>query len=116
LKVAGDILAYADFFFIADDQLAYDQKDFEKRVKKDGAQELLRKFRDKLAAVEPFNVQTTEAAMHAFLEEQQVKIGDVVHVVRVAVTGKGVGPGLYDCLELIGKESCLKRIDRALSM
>jgi glutamyl-tRNA synthetase len=54
--------------------------------------------------------------MHAFLEEQGVKIGDVVHAVRVAVTGKGVGPGLYDCLELIGKSSCLTRIDRALAM
>jgi glutamyl-tRNA synthetase len=116
LKVAGDILAYADFFFVGDDQLAYDEKDFEKRVKKDGAKELLAKFKDKLVAVEPFNVQTTEAMMHHFLEEQQIKIGDIVHAVRVAVTGKGVGPGLYDCLELIGKESCLKRIDRALAM
>jgi glutamyl-tRNA synthetase len=116
LKVAGDILSYADFFFVGDDQLAYDAKDFEKRVKKEGAKELLAKFKDKLATVEPFTAAALEQAMHSFLEEQQVKIGDVVHVVRVAVTGKGVGPGLYDCLELIGKESCLKRIDRALAL
>lgn len=115
LKVAGDILSYADFFFVADDQLVYDEKDFEKRVKKEGAKDLLIKFREKLAAVDDFTVQPLEKMMHAFLEEQGVKIGDVVHAVRVAVTGKGVGPGLYDCLELIGKESCLRRIDRALA-
>lgn len=115
LKVAGDILSYADFFFVPDDQLVYDTKDVEKRVKKEGAQDLLRKFKEKLAAVEPFTAAALETMMHDFLAEQGVKIGDVVHVVRVAVTGKGVGPGLYDCLELIGKESCLKRIDRALA-
>lgn len=115
LKVAGDILSYADFFFVPDDKLVYDTKDVEKRVKKEGAQDLLQNFKEKLAAVEPFTAAALETMMHDFLAEQGVKIGDVVHVVRVAVTGKGVGPGLYDCLELIGKESCLKRIDRALA-
>ncbi|HTN77673.1 MAG TPA: glutamate--tRNA ligase family protein, partial [Pirellulaceae bacterium] len=116
LKVVGDILAYADFFFVPDDQLVYDAKDVEKRLKKDGVRELLLKFQEKLATVEEFTVQPLEAMMHVFLEEQGIKIGDIVHAVRVAVTGKGVGPGLYDCLELIGKPGCLKRIDRALTL
>lgn len=116
LKIAGDILAYADFFFVSDDQLVYDEKDFEKRVKKDGAKDLLIKFKEKLSTVEDFKAASLETMMHAYLEEQGIKIGDIVHVVRVAVTGKGVGPGLYDCLELIGKQSCLTRIDRALAM
>ena len=116
LKVAGDILAYADFFFVPDDQLAYDAKDVEKRLKKDGVKELLLKFKAKLAAQEDFSVAALEAMMHVFLEEQGIKIGDIVHAVRVSITGKGVGPGLYDCLELIGKPSCLARIERAIEM
>jgi glutamyl-tRNA synthetase len=116
LKLAGDILAYADFFFVADDDLAYDPKDFEKRVKKDGAPELLAKFADQLAAVEPFSAAALEGMMQQFLEREGIKIGDIVHAVRVAVTGKGVGPGLYDCLELIGKESCQRRLQRALAL
>jgi glutamyl-tRNA synthetase len=116
LKVLGDILSYADFFFVADADLVYDAKDVEKRLKKEGAKQLLEKFREKLTTADPFTAQALEAMMHAFLEEQGVKIGDVVHAVRVAVTGKGVGAGLYDCLELIGKPSCLARIDRALAM
>jgi glutamyl-tRNA synthetase len=43
-----------------------------------------------------------------------VKVGDLVHAVRVAVTGKTVGPGLYDCLAILGREQSLARIARAL--
>ncbi len=48
-------------------------------------------------------------------EAEGIKIGDIVHTLRVAVTGKSVGPGVYDCLALLGKEVCLKRIDKALA-
>jgi len=38
-----------------------------------------------------------------------------VHALRVAVTGKSVGPGVYDCLAILGRDACLARIDRALA-
>jgi multimeric flavodoxin WrbA len=47
---------------------------------------------------------------------QGIKIGDIVHVVRVAVTGKAVGFGLFDTLAILGCERCLTRIDRALAL
>jgi glutamyl-tRNA synthetase len=43
-----------------------------------------------------------------------VKVGDIVHAVRVAVTGKTVGPGLYDCLAILGRDTSLARIEAAL--
>ena len=54
--------------------------------------------------------------MHEFLEAEQIKIGAVIHAIRVAVTGKAVGPGLYDCLAILGKEKCVARINRALKL
>src|SRR5205823_2469912 len=60
LKTSGDILAYADFFFVADEALAYDPKDFEKRIKAPGAKELLAKFKARAADVEPFEVEPLE--------------------------------------------------------
>ena len=42
------------------------------------------------------------------------RTGDIIHAVRVATTGKSVGPGLYDCLAILGKPVVLARIDRAL--
>jgi len=114
LKVSGDILSYADFFFVADDQVVYDEKDFQKRVAPPAARELLGKFTSVLATVEPFEVGPLEEALKQFVEDQAIKIGDVVHALRVAVTGKSVGPGVYDCLAILGREACLRRIERAL--
>ena len=114
LKTAGDILAYADFFFVADDQLVYDEKDFAKRVAPPQSQDLLRKFRPVLAAARPFEVGPLEEALKKFLADQGIKISDIIHTLRVAVTGKSVGPGVYDCLAILGREACLARIDRAL--
>jgi glutamyl-tRNA synthetase len=114
LKVFGDIIAYADFFF--QDEITYDEKAFEKNLLKPGAAELLATFRQVLAGVEPFDVPNLEQALQAFVAAEGIKIGDIIHAVRVATTGKPVGAGLYDCLDILGKQTCLERIDRALAM
>jgi glutamyl-tRNA synthetase len=113
IKVAGDILDYAELF-LADDQFPYDEKAFEKRIRPPETAELLRKFRDRLATAEPFEAAVLEQLMHQFVEAEQVKIGQVIHAVRVAVTGKTIGFGLFDTLTILGRPSCLARIDRAL--
>ena len=68
-----------------------------------------------IAAVEPFETGPLEEALKKFVEEQGIKAGDIVHALRIAVTGKSVGPGVYDCLAILGSEACLARIDRALA-
>jgi glutamyl-tRNA synthetase len=115
IKTAGDILELTEFF-IADDQLEYDEKAFGKRLRADGAAELLRSFRDVLADAEPFDVHSCEAALRSFIELKDIKIGEIIHALRVAVTGKAVGIGMFDALAILGKESCLARIDRALGL
>lgn len=115
LKIAGDILEFADFF-LPDAQLPYDQAAFEKRLAKPPrAAELLRKFRDQLAAAEAFDAAGLESLLQRFLEAEGIKIGDVIHAVRVAVTGRAVGFGMFETLEILGRERCLARIERALS-
>ena len=113
LKVAGDILDYREFFQ-ADDELTYDQKAFDKRVAKEGVAELLARFRDRLSAVESFDAAALDAELHAFVDTEGITIGQIIHAVRVAVTGKAVGFGLFDGLAILGREACLRRIDRAL--
>ena len=44
---------------------------------------------------------------------RSIKMGDIIHALRVAVTGKAVGLGMFDTVEIVGRESCLARIDRA---
>jgi glutamyl-tRNA synthetase len=116
IKVGGDILDYDDFY-TADDKLTYDEKTLDKRLKNaTGAVELLTEFRGVLAQLDPFDAATTETALKSFVEQKDIKIGDIVHAVRVAVTGKGVGFGLFETLAILGRERCLARIDRALTM
>lgn len=114
LKVAGDILAYADFFFLADDSYPFDTDAVKKHLSKPEAVARLARFRDRLAQLDAFDVETLERAMQEFLSAEQIRISEVIHAIRVAVTGKAVGPGLYDCLALLGQQRALARLHRAL--
>jgi glutamyl-tRNA synthetase len=116
IKVAGDILDFADFF-IPDDQLPYDEQAFEKRLRKPPeAVVLLATFRTELESIDPFTADNLDQAMHRFLDTHGIKIGQLIHAVRVAVTGKSVGCGLFETLAVLGRDRCLARIDRALEM
>jgi len=114
IKVAGDILDFTEFF-VPDDQLPIDEKAFDKRIRSDQqAANLLSVWREKLAAAEPFDAETLEHTLHEFVGVQQIKISQMIHALRVAVTGKPVGLGMFDALAILGRDSCLDRIDRAL--
>ncbi len=113
LKIFCDILDHREFF-VADDQLDYDEKAFEKRIRKTNAADLLEKFSERLATTETFDAESLEKLMHDFVETEGIKIGQIIHSVRVAVSGKSVGIGLFDCLALLGRKRCLIRLDRAL--
>ncbi len=116
LKISGQILDFDDFF-VKDENLKYDEKAFEKRIRKpEKAVELLKNFRAELEQADEFEAESLEALMKSFVEKEGIKIGDIIHAVRVAVTGKGVGCGMFETLAILGKEQCLNRMDRALSM
>jgi glutamyl-tRNA synthetase len=116
IRIAGDVLEFAGFFQGAAD-LSYVEKDVEKRLRKpDGAAASLSRFRDELAKAEPFDAFTLETSLKAFTEQAGIKLGQIIHPVRVAVTGSSVGFGLYEAMTILGREECLARIDRALSL
>jgi glutamyl-tRNA synthetase len=116
VKMAGDVLDYSEFY-MTDDQLPYDVAAIEKRIiKPAGARELLAAYAAELAAVEPFDTAGLELHLKRFVERQGVKIGDLVHAVRVAITGKAVGFGLFDALAILGRERSMRRIERSLSL
>ena len=116
IKIAGDVLDYADFY-VADDCLTYNEKTVEKRLRKPAdAHPLLQEFRTQLAAVENFDPDKLEKCLKDFVAAKEIKIGQIIHALRVAVTGKGVGFGVFETLAILGRESCLARIDRALKL
>ena len=115
VKVAGDILDYADFF-TSDEALAIDDKAFDKRIRKPAkARALLAEVSQLLAAAPTFDPPSLEALVTDFATRQGIGLGDIVNALRVAVTGKGVGFGLYETLAILGKERCVSRIARAVA-
>jgi glutamyl-tRNA synthetase len=63
-----------------------------------------------LAGVEPFNAERIEAALRSLAERLGLKPRDAFQPIRLAVTGSTVSPGLFESLELLGKEEALARI------
>lgn len=114
VAVAGDVLAFQDFF-VADHELQYDEKAFTKRLRKAAQSvELLKAYRAELSTAEPFQAESLESHLKAWLEARDAQIGQIIHALRVAVTGKAVGFGMFETLEILGRPRCLTRIDRAL--
>ena len=115
IKLYSDLGEQAAFFF--DEDFPYDEKSVKKRLLKEGAIGILREELAALEAVpEPFTAAATDAALHALAERTGRGMGDLVHPVRVAVSGTGVGPGLFDMLAVMGKERALRRIRRTLGV
>lgn len=115
LRVAGDILDYA-FCFCNTSDLQYDAKAMEKRITKpENAKTLLAGLRSVFADLGEFNEQTTEVALKSFVEQQEIKIGQIIHALRVATTGQAVGFGMFETLAILGKDAVLQRIDAVLA-
>ena len=69
----------------------------------------------RLESLEGFDAAAIEQGLKALVAERGVKVGQLVHPLRFAVTGRTVGLGLYDALAILGRERSLARIRRAAS-
>jgi glutamyl-tRNA synthetase len=75
--------------------------------------EVLRTVVDALEGVEPFTALALESALRALAERLGRKPAQAFQPIRVAVTGSKVSPGLFESLELLGKDESLRRLRRA---
>ena len=57
---------------------------------------------------------TLERLVLDFVQAEGIELKQIIHALRVAVTGKAVWFGLYESLAILGRKSCLARIERAL--
>jgi len=108
LVLLKDAAEMVSFFY--SDEFEYDEKGAKKYLAKDTTPALLKSIIEKLAGVENWTVEAIEAAMRAVAEENGVGAGDVIHPTRMAVTGRTFGPGLFELIEVIGKDRCMARL------
>jgi glutamyl-tRNA synthetase len=76
----------------------------------DGGGEVVRAARDALADLEPFTAESIEAALRAVLERLGLKPRQGFQPIRIAVTGSKISPGLFESIELLGRETTLARL------
>jgi glutamyl-tRNA synthetase len=72
--------------------------------------ELLSGLADKLETVEPFNAETSEAALRAFADEAGVKAGLLINGARTMLTGQAVGPSMFEIFDVLGRDSSVQRL------
>lgn len=114
LRLPRDILTYGDFFFR--DEVAFDPQAVRKYLRGAKTVALLRRLRAALGEVSPFDLGAIEAAVRGAASEMGVEGKVVIHPLRVALTGKTVGPSLFELTEVLGKDRVLRRLDRAVSV
>jgi glutamyl-tRNA synthetase len=100
----GEFPAFAGFLF---SEVAPDAASL------DGAAAVLGPAREALADVEPFTAERIEAALRGVAERLELSPRKAFQPIRVAVTGSTVSPGLFESLELLGKERALARLSAA---
>lgn len=111
IKIFSDVLTF-DFFFR--DEIAISEKDFTKIFSKAGTKELLLAFRPVLDAATDWTAANLEAVTRAFCDSQGVGQGTLNQPLRICTTGSPIGPGVFECLVLVGREKAIARIDAAL--
>ena len=77
--------------------------------------ERLSALRDAYSAIATWDLASLEAALKETAAKLGAKVGELVHPARVAASGRSVGPGLYEMLEVLGKERTLTRFEKGIT-
>jgi glutamyl-tRNA synthetase len=111
VKHFSDVPAWIGFLFTED--YPFEEAALDKALRKPGAIDRLKSLCEALSGLGDWSHAAIESKLKETATALGVKAGDLVHPARVAVSGKSVGPGLYEMLEVLGKERVLARFARA---
>ena len=107
-KTFAEIPGNCLYFF--QEAYPFDEKAVAKRLKPEGTAALLEEIAGALEALPSFSIEAMEARIREMGEAKGTGMGPLVHPIRVAVSGKMEGPGLFEMLWLLGRERTLARL------
>ena len=93
------------------DDFEYDPKAVEKRLAKDGVKATVLDLVERFSKIDDWTAPALEAMVKELSQGQGM--GPWVHPIRVAVSGRGEGIGLFEMLQLLGREKTLARLTSA---
>lgn len=109
LTTINDFLDWADFFFLED--IKIDPQAKEKFLGKDFSREF-RLFIERIAVLERFDAVSIEDSFRALVKELNIEARVLIHPLRVALTGKTIGPGLFEVVYYLGKGRLKQRLSK----
>jgi glutamyl-tRNA synthetase len=101
-------------YYISED-VVYNEKAKEKFLN-EKSMELLKELKDGISSISGFSKPEIENLFKSIVEKHGVKLGALAQPVRVAMTGGTESPGIYEVLEVLGKEKVLTRLEKAISL
>ncbi len=110
VKTLGEFPYAAEYFFREVE--TYDEKGLKKHLKNPEILDHLAELRNRLAALETFDKDSIEQTLRGLAQELGIGAGKLIHPTRLALTGRTFGPGLFELMEVLGKETCIRRLDR----
>jgi glutamyl-tRNA synthetase len=110
LKFTKELLAMSNYFFERPQKIE-DEKAKAKHWTAQ-SQEHIALVSGELEKIENFNIENIETAFMKVCESSGVKLGMLAQPARLAISGVGAGPGLWEIIECIGKEECIFRLRR----
>lgn len=117
LRLPRDVVTYGDFFFKPDPEYAKELEQNPAAVRESigaGGIQLLRRVRDALSTVDPFSRTSIEDAVLRTGSAVGASPKIVNRLLRDAITNKSVGPGLFESIEVLGKDRVLNRLDSVI--
>ncbi len=110
IKTLSELPAMIDLFFRDDCPV---EPEGLKHLEKPESRDYLAALADRLAALPAFDHASIEAVFRSFVDERGLKAGQVIHPARMAVSGRTKGAGLFEMMEVLGRDRVLERMRRA---
>ncbi|MCW8817596.1 MAG: glutamate--tRNA ligase, partial [Ignavibacteriaceae bacterium] len=108
-----EYLTKSPYFFQA--PKSYEEQNLKKRWKEDSP-ELIKKLNENISQLQNPSKEDFEKALDDTANQLNVGKGKLIHPLRIAVSGVGEGPGVYDIISVLGKEETISRIKTALQI
>jgi len=95
-------------------EFPYEEKAVKKHLKGEGLYENLESWTNRLSHLQSWTPEALEELLRTVADERSISAGKLIHPTRLALTGKGSGPGIFEVLAIIGRERSLERLNRLL--
>jgi glutamyl-tRNA synthetase len=112
-RTLAEVPQLSDFFFV--DELEYDAGLLLGKIDKAEAIKSLQVSVARMDSLKDWNAASLEAVFRPLAEELELKTGAFFGLLRVALTGRTAAPPLFQTMDVLGKERCLKRLKMALA-